>query len=70
MRDVSDSATLHVKDNLELVRELFVLKEDEEQELARVKNMQFGKIDRKENSGVLQIFSRILQVFKALSFMF
>ncbi|KAL5258351.1 hypothetical protein ACHWQZ_G008999 [Mnemiopsis leidyi] len=61
VRDVSDSATLHVKDNLELVRELFVLKEDEEQELARVRNMQFGKIDRKENSGVLQIFSRILQ---------
>ena len=64
VRDVSDSATLHVKDNLELVRELFELKERDEEVLGSVTNVQFGKIDRKESSGVLQIFSKILQVCK------
>ena len=67
VRDVSDSATLHVKDNLELVRELFDLKEGDEEVLGRVRNVQFGKIDKKESSGVLQIFSRILQVCEAIS---
>ena len=66
VRDVSDSATLHVKDNLELVRELFDLKEEDEDVLGRVRNVQFGKIDKKESSGVLQIFSRVLQVCEAI----
>ena len=62
VRDASDTATLHIRDNTGLVRELFGLTREEERLLGSVRGLDHGKVDGSEGGGILPIFSRLLQV--------
>ncbi|XP_063678877.1 uncharacterized protein LOC134814648 [Bolinopsis microptera] len=61
VRDVSDTATLHIRDNTVFVRELFGITREEEGLLGNVRNLDHGKVDGSEGGRILPIFSRLLQ---------
>lgn len=61
IRDNSDTATLHIRENSLLLAELFSVTAQEQEFLKNIRNFEHGKVDGSEGGKVLCIFSRVLR---------
>lgn len=60
--DYTDSATLHIRDNIVFLREVFGMRAEDEDVLRGVRLVDYGRIEAGDSGSVTKIFAKVLAV--------